>query len=244
MGKLDNKLRRLVFLIGKINWWQTLRINFKAFGFSDALKFPIVVFYGFKIKKFSGEIKLNIPIKFGILSFGHPYEIFSRSNKSGEASILGTMEINGSTQFGVDTKLYINKGGHLTLGHINSFGSESQIICFNKIHFGNWVQCGSYCMFVDTNFHPLKNVATHQSITMSGSIEIGSFNYIGIRTTIRMGTKTAKHTLIASNSLLNKDYTSLGEQNLLGGIPAIKLKEGIIRDWETEMTDLENYLKL
>ena len=55
-------------------------------------------------------------------------------------------------------------------------------------------------------------------------------------------TSTPNYCTIASNTLCNKDYTALGENILIGGIPAKLLKENISRDWEGEKAGLNKYL--
>ena len=58
------------------------------------------------------------------------------------------------------------------------------------------------------------------------------------------GTITPNNCTIASNTLCNKDYTTLGENILIGGIPAKLLKEHVSRDWEGEKERLEKNLIL
>lgn len=227
-----------------INWYQTIRINFKAFSLSDAVKLSVIVYRGFKIKAFTGSINFNVPIGFGLIGFGQPYEIFTRTKNAGEASIHGNLICNGNVQFGVDTKLYIHKNATLTLGNINSFASESQVICFNEITIGNFMQCGSSCMFVDTNFHDLKNINTNSLYPKNGSIKIGNYVYIGTQSIIRSKAVIGNNTLVGSLSLCNKDYTDFGENVTLAGIPAAFIKSGDCRDWESEKNDLINYLKI
>ena len=52
-------------------------------------------------------------------------------------------------------------------------------------------------------------------------------------------TKTPDNLVIASNTLCNKDYTSLGENTLIGGIPAKKIRDNFKRDWESEKETLK-----
>lgn len=227
-----------------INWFQTIKINFKAFTFKDAFLLPIIVYKGFVITEFKGEIKLETQPKFGLIGFGQPYEIFKRKRYCGEAFINGLLEINGNVQFGLDTKLYLKKDALLQLGHINSFASRTEIICFKKITIGNWVQFGNDCLITDTNFHVLKDLSTQTKLPMNKDITIGSYNFIGARSTIKGNTKTPDNCLVGTNSLLNKDYSSFGENIILGGIPAKLIKENIVRDWETEKENLEKYLTI
>lgn len=227
-----------------INWYQTFKINFKAFRFKDAVLLPIIVYNGFVITEFKGKIKLNTEVKFGLIGFGQPYEIFKRKRNCGEAIINGLLEINGKVQFGLDTKLFIKKNAVLKLGHINSFASRTEIICFKSISIGNWVQFGNDCLIADTNFHELKDLSIQTKLPMNKDIIIGSYNFIGARSTIKGNAKTPDNCLVGTNSLLNKDYSSFGENIILGGIPAKLVKENIVRDWETEKINLENYLTI
>ena len=227
-----------------INWYATLRINFKAFAFKEALLLPIIVYRGFKIMQFKGKIALNTKPHFGLVGFGQSYEIFKRKRNCGEAVINGLLEINGKVQFGLDTKLYVKDEAILKLGHINSFASRTEIICFKSISIGNWVQFGNDCLITDTNFHELKDLSTQTKLPMNKEISIGFYNFIGARSTIKGNTTTPNNCLVGTNSLLNKNYFSLGENIILGGIPAKLIKENIVRDWETEKENLENYLTI
>ncbi len=235
-----NKLKHFF----SINWYQTLKMNFKAFAFKEAVLFPIIIYRGFTITEFNGIITLNTKPHFGLIGFGQSYEIFKRKRYCGEAVINGLLEINGKVQFGLDTKLYLKKDAVLKLGHINSFAARTEIICFKSITIGNWVQFGNDCLITDTNFHELKDLVTEAKLPMNKSVIIGSYNFIGARTTIKGNTRTPENCLTATNSLLNKDYCSIGENCILGGIPAKLIKENIVRDWKSEKESLENYLTI
>ena len=228
----------------RINWYETLKINLTVLSFKEALILPIVVYNGFKINEIKGEIKFNVPLVFGLITFGHSYEVFKNHKNSGEARVNGIMEVNGSVQFGLDTKLFVKEDAVLILGHINSFASRTELICFKSITFGSWVQFGNDCLITDSNFHELKNSISNEIFPMNKSIVIGSHNFIGVRTTVKGNTITPNYCTVASNSLLNKDYLNLGENILIGGISAKLLKENIVRDWESEKISLENYLTI
>lgn len=234
-----NRLRHFF----KINWYETLKINLKVFDINDAFRLPIVVYHGYRIK-LSGKIVMNTIPRFGTIVFGMPYEIFKVKKGSGEANILGTLIVNGKIQFGLDTKLFIKKEGIVELGHINSFASRTEIICFKSIIIKDWVQFGNDCLITDSNFHHIKDTLTQSILPMNKDILIGSYNYIGARTTIKGNTQTPHNCLVGTNSLLNKNYLLLGENILIGGIPAKKIKGNITRDWETEKEGLENYLTI
>lgn len=237
-------VRKKINSFFSINWFSTFYINFKLLPFQKAKHLPLIVFRGYKVRIYGGKIKFNVPIKFGMIGFGQAYEIFIAKTNNGEAVINGTIVFNGSVQFGIDTKLFVGQDATLTFGHLNSFARQTQIICFNNIFFGDYVRFGGECVIVDTNFHNLKNIETQEILPQNGSISVGNYNYIGIRTIMRMGTITPNNCIIASNSLCNKDYTHYGEQIILAGMPINKCKRNIVRDWENELESLQNYLKI
>jgi len=63
---------------------------------------------------------------------------------------------------------------------------------------------------------------------------VGDYNYIGSEVSMAKGTKTPNYCTVSAKSLCTKDYTPLGENILIGGIPAKLLKENISRDWTGE----------
>ena len=104
------------------------------------------------------------------------------------------------------------------------------------------MQCGPETQFMDTNFHPLINTLTGIQHPVSVPINIADYVYIGSRATIMKQTVIPSFSTIASNSLTNKNYTSLGKNTLIGGLPAKLIKENISRDWEGERESLEKNL--
>ena len=62
-------------------------------------------------------------------------------------------------------------------------------------------------------------------------IKIGCRNWIGNHTTIMKGTQTPNDCIIASNSLLNKDYGSRSNV-MIAGTPAKIIGEGMARIYD------------
>jgi acetyltransferase-like isoleucine patch superfamily enzyme len=123
-----------------------------------------------------------------------------------------------------------------------SLASSGKIICKEKIVLGNYARIGSESQLIDTNFHQMIDTKTGEKFKMTAPIELGEYNFISNRVTIMQKTITPNYCTIASNSLVNKDYSGFGENILIGGIPAKLLKENISRDWKGELEDLEKNL--
>ncbi|MCF6130694.1 acyltransferase [Flavobacterium wongokense] len=225
-----------------INWIKTLYFNFSKFPFDTAQKLPVYFYGSVKFKDISGEIQINAPIKTGMIGFGQPYEIISRSKGIAEFNLEGKITFNGHVQFGKDYLVHIAPGAQLEMGNMASLGHSGKIICYHKITFGNYARIGYESQLADTTVHQMINTITNEKYPMTGPINIGNYNYISNRVTILANTNTPDFCTVASNSVCAKDYTSLGNNILLGGIPVELLKTNISRDWEGEMKQLEKWL--
>ena len=55
------------------------------------------------------------------------------------------------------------------------------------------------------------------------------------------GTKTPENCVVASNTVVNKDYRNLGSNILIGGVPGKLIKRNYNRDWESEKEMLKKF---
>lgn len=242
--KKSKSLKYLIKLFLKINWLKTLYINFKTLPFKKAKKLPIVVFGRCKFGETSGKITIENDVYFGKIGIGQQYQIFKKGSGKAEFHILGNLIFKGRFQFGIDSNVFIGKHGTCTLGDMASLGGDSTLICTKKITFGDYCRIGTQAYISDSNFHNLKNPITNEVYSMSSDINLGNYNFISTRVSIMGKTLTADNTIVASNTLLLKDYKIHGENIILGGIPAKVVKTNINRDWHGEQKDLETFLKI
>ena len=229
-----NRFRNKISFVSKVNWIKTLYFNFRKFPFDVAIKLPLIFYGKVKFQSIRGEIIITAPIKRAMIGFGEPYEMNTVSIGLAEIMIEGKIIFNGKVQFGKDNFLYVKKGAVLEMGNKSSIGSRGKIICTESITFGNYARIGSESQVIDTNFHEMINTETNEVYKMTMPIVIGNYNFISNRVTLLSKTKTPNYCTIASNTLCNKDYTVLGENVLIGGIPAQLLNKNIKRNWEVE----------
>lgn len=241
--EIGKTYRKMKFSL-KVNWIKTLYFNFKMFPFSIAKKLPVYFYGKVKFHNLSGEFIIDAPIKSGMIGFGQQYEIFSKSAGNAEIFIAGKVVFEGYCQFGLDYFLYVAKDAFLKMGSMSSLGTNGKIICYNKIIFGNYCRIGFDSQVIDTNAHQMINSITNEKFPITSPIIMGNYNYFSNRVSILQNTITPDYCTTASNSLCNKDYTSLGENILIGGIPARLLKTNICRDWEGEREMLNLWIKI
>ncbi|MEN2400988.1 transferase [Flavobacterium sp. MC2016-06] len=227
-----------------VNWIKTLYFNFKKFPFATAKKLPVFFYNKVKFTSIEGDIKIEGEIKKGMIGFGQPYEMNTRHKGIAEIIILGKITFKGKFQFGKDYLVFVGENASCELGNMASMASNGKLICTEKIVLGDYARLGSESQIIDTNFHDMIDTETGEKFKKSAPIFIGNYNFISNRVTIQKGTKTPDFCTIASNSLSTKDYTSLGNNILIGGIPASLIRNNISRDWQGEKKELDDFLTI
>ncbi|WP_242202419.1 LbetaH domain-containing protein [Aestuariivivens insulae] len=221
-------------LVLSINWIKTIYFNMKMFPFKIARKLPVFFYGSVNFKELSGEIIIDAPIKTGMIGFGQEFEKMTRSKRIAQLILNGKLVFKGHAHFGKDVFLCVDKDAYCEFGFMGCLGSNVKLICTNKIIIGNWAGIGYESQIIDTNSHPMKNTKTGEYYPLSSPIKIGNYNAISNRVSIMPNTITPDHCVVASNSVCNKDYTRLGNNILIGGIPAKLIKNNYARDWEIE----------
>jgi acetyltransferase-like isoleucine patch superfamily enzyme len=224
-----------------INWIKTLYFNFKKFPFQTARKLPCVFFGKVNFQDISGEIILNAPVESGMFGFGHHFEIAQKSKGIAEFVLKGRLVINGPVHIGKDVFLYIAKDAVCEFGYMSCLGSNVKLICMDRITIGDWTGIGYESQIIDTNSHPMKNSVTGEYYPITSPIVLGSHNAVSNRVSIMPNTSTPDFCVIASNSVCNRDYIGLGNNILIGGVPARLIKNDYTRDWEGEKELLKKY---
>lgn len=239
-GKLRKAYHRFK-LYYSVNWIKTVYFNFKKFPFSTAIKLPVFFFGKVKFQLLVGKITINGPIKRGMIGFGQRFEKSRKAKGIAEFVLEGQLVFNGPAHFGKDVFFYVGENAYCEFGYMSGLGSDVKLICTHKIIIGDWTAPGYESQIIDTNSHPMKNAETGVLYPMTAPIIIGKCNSVSNRVTILPNTKTPDRCVIASNSVCSKDYTNLGENVLIGGVPAKLIKTNYTRDWENEKPLLESY---
>ncbi len=226
----------------KVNWFATLYFNFKKFPFEVARQLPVFFYGSVRIHDISGNFIIDAPIKRGMIGFGQPFELISREQGVAEFYLLGNLTIKGHVHFGKDCLIYIGKDAACELGHMFGMGSRGKLVVYDRVIFGQYVRVGFETQIMDSNFHQMTDLTSGNKIPLTSPIAIGNYNWIGNRSTVMQKTRTPDNCITASNSLLNRDYSELGTNILIGGMPAKLLCENIARDWDGEKADMEKWL--
>lgn len=204
--------------------------------FSQARKLPVFVYRNVHFRDLSGEILIT-EARPGIIRIGYPARYVATAVPYTEWILRGRIIFNGPTYFYRGT--YVLVADHATLAfgrNLITCGSNTKIICFESITIGNRVGITWDCQIMDTSFHYLQErreepAAIPDSKPLTQKIIIGNYVWIGNRTTISPGSVLPDQSIVASNSLVNKDFSAEGPYCLYAGIPASVVKRNIQRVW-------------
>ena len=92
---------------------------------------------------------------------------------------------------------------------------------------------------MDTNFHYVKDISTGKVNKRTAPIVLGANNWIGNRSSVMKGTHTNNYFILASNSMVNRDYTqTVPPFSLMVGSPAKLLRGNVCRVLDKEEREI------
>lgn len=209
------------------NLYKTLVLNFRAFPFKQACGLPIYVFGKLKIYNI-GKIIVEGDRYKGMIVLGRNIDRFKASAGSAMLDNSGTIIFRGPIRFSVDYSIYNQQSGIIDFGELTIFGNSCKINCFKHIVLGKCLRTGGEIQIFDSGFHFLRNSITGDVKTIYGEVKIGDFCWIGNRSTVARGAVLPDRTIVASNSLVNKDFSDQVEP-LLAGMPAKVISNNLVR---------------
>lgn len=228
----------------KRNWIAILYFNFKMLPFKQAIKLPFDFYGRIKFKSLTGNIIINTNIHRGCFQFGlTESEIFPKEPII--FSLKGNLIFNGEPVcIGSGSVIEISNNATIEFGSDVLITPRNKIISRKMIKFGSHIRMSWEGQVFDSNFHYMRNIYTNNIPPINKEIIIGNNIWIGNRVTINKGTKLPDYTIIASNSLCNKDYQKEDKQFItLAGSPAQIVAEGyerIFESLEPELTKILN----
>lgn len=250
--------------IRRCNLFKTLYINFRCLPLKQAIYFPILCYGPMRFRLLAGKITLGNVHK-GMLRIGLD-SVGYRTKGTTTITLFPDSEwiIEGGIRICQGASVLVGNKAILTIKSGATLGDEAEIICKKRITIGAMVGVTWQCQITDFASHFVMDCKTGRVRTVFRDVVIGDYCWIGNRSTVQPGTYLPDHTIVGSNSLLNKDYIKMGIQpySLIGGQPARLVKTDLTRifnkqkeaellsyfsKWETnkvdyvEISDPENF---
>lgn len=216
LGKLE-----LLFACNWFNPFATLYLNLRSFPIKQAFRFPVFVFGHPKFYCLSGKMKVEGKISIGMIKFNKTLP-GAPSNMSVQSEIfnLGLLIFRGKGIIGTGTKLFINEPSTLSIGNNFKIADFCNIGCFTNVIIGDQCRISHRCQILDSNYHYVANFNKKIIPRYSHPIILGKGCWICNSSTITGGVILPNFTIVGSNSLVNKDFSTISENSIIAGIPA------------------------
>lgn len=220
-------MTKYIKLLSKINF-KTIYFNLKYFPLRQAIKLPVLVSGKVYLRKTSGKIKIDCPIRTGLILLGYEnVGIFDDKKSRSIWEVSGEVIFKGKCNIGHGSKISVGNSGKLILGENFVITAESTIVAFTEIHFGDNCLLSWDILVMDTDFHKLKD-ETGIVINKPKPIIIGDKVWIGCRCLILKGSVIPNNCVIGADSIISRELEK--ENCLYVGNPCKMVKENI--SWE------------
>ncbi len=227
---LKNLLRILYYMNLK-----TLRFNLRYFPFRDAMRFPVFVSRNVKFRTLKGDIEIKSPLKTGMIRIGYgKVGIFDERYTRAIWEVSGKVIFRGEAMIKFGAAVSVGPGAILDIGDRFRISSNSKIICFKKVRFGENCRISWNVQFMDTDFHYITDMGGN-ILNHPRKIHLGNNVWVGSHCTFSKGAILPDNTIVASRSLVNKEFE--GEYQVIGGAPAKVIKSDVKWWDENEYAD-------
>jgi acetyltransferase-like isoleucine patch superfamily enzyme len=201
-----------------------------VFNLKTAIKLPVWLYGHIQLGGVHRGCVVLQQAKTGVAKIGGGWdsEVFGRSNR-----FVSFLRIRG--------KLVLGKGVVMQQGMVLSVDKVAVVsignnVAFNErvtIHSKIGITVNDNCRFgwntqiFDTSFHYMVNKG--KLTYRNAPVVIENNVWAGNGVSIMKGTYLPAFTVVASNSLVNKNYKEMGEHCMIGGIPAKYITNGVER---------------
>lgn len=216
-----------------INWFNpliTIYLNFRSFPIRQAWKLPVFVYGWPKLFSLFGSMECGGKCKTGMVIFnatnhGAP----SSPGTSTAIDNYGKIIFHGKCKIYTSNKINVGQNGVLNLGEDVKIMHHCNITAYESVCVGAHSWITHRCQVIDTNFHFIADFNKHRVNCQTKPIMIGDYCWICNSTTIAAGAKIPDKTIVASNSLVNKDMSDIPIESMIGGVPAKCIATGYRR---------------
>lgn len=213
-----------------INPFATLYLNFRSIRFAQALKLPILVYGRPKFYNLSGSIIIEGKTRFGMIKFNRTISgAPSFMGVNSEINNRGKIIFKGCGLIGCGTKICVGYGARLEIGDKFKITDFVNLGCYAEIIIGNQSWIVHRCQIFDSNYHYVADLKRREVPDYRKRIIIGNNCWVCNSSTICGGTMLPDYTIVGSNSLVNKDFSTVPPNSLIAGIPARFIKDGLVK---------------
>lgn len=219
-------LERL-FATNWLNPFATIYLNLRSFPFKQAIRMPVWVYGCPRFYELSGRMIIDGKVSSGMVRFNQ-VKPGAPSNMSIKSEIFnkGLIIFHGIGFIGTGNKIVVGPKGVLDIGKNFKITDMCNIGCFRSVFIGEQSWIVHRCQIFDSNYHYVANFAKGTVPDCSKPIRIGRGCWICNSSTITGNAVLPDYTIVASNSLVNKDMSDIPVSSMIGGTPAKLIATG------------------
>lgn len=224
--KIFHQISNAILFLSRVSFINTIKANFRLLPFPQAIKLPIIVFRKTTLKiGRKAQLKILCEPHFGILRIGAlDYRYLPKGSRNYFA-IEGSINIKGSVRFSYNTHVVVGRNAELTLGGENTINRDSRCFVHEKVIIEYGARVGWNTQICDTAFHyvEMQGVVTRKTkpIIIDREAWVSSFCIVG------RGAYLPKYSVLSQYSMLTKDFSQVGTNLFIAGIPAKVIKTGV-----------------
>lgn len=228
---MKSLFKKILFLR---NLPKTLYVNFKAFPFKIAWKFPVFCGVHTSIRGLKkGSIRLEtsnikkVVVTLGLDAFKgtmlggkkhkHSYISFAAGSK---------LVCKGKCGFASGNTIVLSKNAELIMGSDFSSNVLCNFFVYKKVEFGDDCFCGWNVSVRDGDGHFITNRESGEILNHPEEICVGNHVWLCSDVTVMKGVSISDNCVIACGSLVLRSCES--PNSIYGGSPAKKIKENIV----------------
>lgn len=209
---------------------KTLYFNFRVFNFKTAIKLPVWLYGHIQLEDLHRGCVVLQQVKTGGVKIGGGWEsdVFGRSKRC-----FSFLRLTGKLVLGKDISMHqgivlsINNNAIVRIGNNVLFNERVTIHSKIGITINDNCRFGWNMQIFDTGFHYMINKG--KLAYRNAPVVIEHNVWVGNGVSIMKGTYLPAYTVVASNSLVNKDFKEMGEHCMIGGVPAKYITNGVER---------------
>lgn len=228
------KLFKYLLELLKTNVVKTIWFNYKMLPWRQAVKLPLFLYGKIAFRNTNGSLVINAGVYPGMIKIGKQDRYVMTSKPFSIWTIEGSISFHSGFVFYGGSYVFCAKNAELSFMGGGFCGSNTKIICFDRITL-NDTRVTWNCQIMDTSYHYLEMLDDPGQIkSLTAPVCLGNHVWIGNNTTIAKGAVVPDETIIASHSLVNKDFSAIGSFCLLAGVPAEVKRTKVRRVYEID----------
>ena len=213
-----------------LNLTRTLYFNFRVFNFITAIKLPVWLYGHIQFGGLHRGCVVLQQLETGGVKIGGGWDsdVFGRSKRHiSYLRIRGKLVLDKKITMQQGVTLSINNNAILKIGNNVVINERVTIHSKASITINDNCRIGWNTQIFDTGFHYMVNKG--KLAYRNAPVVIENNVWVGNSVSIMKGSYLPAYTIVASNSLVNKNFKEMGEHCLIGGIPAKYITNGVER---------------